>query len=243
MTPQELMDVVCPKIKDLGWAFYFTPETTAVGERMGLDVFQFYFLGRGGVLGDVGPQVVVSALGYFSPDLLTTVWNSATERCSPSEAARAYLECSAELGRSRFGEIKELEAFVEAVDAVNEAADPVGLPLYAGVCALPLVEDTPGRAMQLVTVLREMRGSAHLLAIRASGLDAKTAHFMKRPADVAMFGWSDDDPPTITDRERSRLDAAEALTDDLVRPAYSVLDEAGRCALVNGINEIERALA
>jgi hypothetical protein len=242
MTPQELMDLVCPKIRDLGWAFYLTPETSAVGERLGLDVLQFYFLGRGGVLGDVEPQVVASAFGYFNPHLLTEMWNSAREQCSPKEAARTYLGCSAELGRSRFGGIKNLEAFVEAAGAVNEAADPVGLPLYAGISAQPLVDDPTGRAMQLVTVLRELRGSAHLLAVRASGLDAKTAHFIKRPGDVAMFGWSEDDPPTITDRERSRHDAAEALTDDLLRPAYSVLDEDGRQALVDGISEIESAL-
>jgi hypothetical protein len=242
MTPQELIDLVCPKIRDLGWAFYFTPETTAVGETMGLDVFQFYFLGRGGVLGDVEPQVVASAFGYFNPDLLSAMWNSARERCSPKQAASTYFECSAELGRSRFGEIKDLEAFVDAADAVNEAADPVGLPLYAGVSTEPLVDDAQGRAMQLVTVLRELRGSAHLLAVRACGLDAKTAHFIKRPGDVAMFGWSEDDPPTITDHELSRYDAAEALTDDLVRPAYSVLDETGRQALVEGISQIERAL-
>ena len=81
--------------------------------------------------------------------------------------------------------------------------------------------------MQLLTVLREFRGSAHLIAIRASGLDAKTAHFIRRPNDIGMFGWNDADAPAITEVEVARLADADELTDRLVLPAYSVLDEAG----------------
>jgi hypothetical protein len=38
------------------------------------------------------------------------------------------------------------------------------------------------------------------------------------------------------------LERAEALTDTLVLPAYSVLDEAGRRALAEGVDRIEGAL-
>ena len=81
-----------------------------------------------------------------------------------------------------------------------------------------------------------------MLALRASGLDGKTAHFIHRPNDIAMFGWSEDDPPVITDVERAKWQAAEALTDQLILPAYAVLDEAGQTALVKGINAIQVAL-
>jgi hypothetical protein len=242
MTPEELIADVCPKIRDLGWAFYFTPETIAVGEQLGLDVFQLYCLGRGGVLGDVESAVVVSAFGYFNPSTVSGLWNAAKEILAPREAGRIYMECSANLGRSKFADIEGLDAFCAAAGALNDAADPVALTLYAGISAEPLVDDTPGRAMQLVTVLREFRGSAHLLALRASGLDGKTAHFIHRPNDIAMFGWSEDDPPVITDVERAKWQAAEALTDQLILPAYAVLDEAGQTALVKGINAIQVAL-
>jgi hypothetical protein len=96
--------------------------------------------------------------------------------------------------------------------------------------------------MQLTALLRELRGSAHLLAVRASGLDAKTANFVKRPGDAAMFGWDADDAPVIDDEARARHAAAEALTDDLVRPAYAVLDDAGAQALLTGLAGIEAAL-
>ena len=125
---------------------------------------------------------------------------------------------------------------------MNDAADPVGLALYSGIKSEPLADDLPARAMQLVTVLREFRGSAHLIAIRAAGLDAKTAHFIRRPADIGMFGWTDADAPEITDVEVAKLAAADAITDQLVLPAYSVLDEAGRDALVTGLDRIAAAL-
>jgi len=242
MTPEELVATVCPKIRDLGWAYYFDAETVAVGEALGLDPFHFYVLGRGGVLGDVEPEVVAGAFGYFNPAVVALLWNEGRAILSPREAARVHWACAADLGRARFSELPGLEGFCAAAGAVNDAADSVGLTLFAGFHAEGLVEDLPGRAMQLTAILREFRGSAHLLAVRASGLDARTAHFIKRPNDIAMFGWSEDDAPVVGPEQVAALERAEALTDTLVLPAYSVLDEAGRRALVEGVDRIEGAL-
>jgi len=242
-TTDELIATVCPKIRDLGWMHYFTPETMARGDALGIDGLRFYFIGRGGVLGDVEPLVVSSAFGYFNPTLVADMWNSAKEIVAPRVAGRAYVAAAADLGRSKLAGVAGIEAFVAAADAVHAAADPVGLTLYAAAKAEPFVEDAPGRAMQLLAVLREFRGSTHLLAIRATGLDDKTAQFVKRPQDAAMFGWTDPaDYPEVTDEAKAKWDAAEALTDQLVRPAYAVLDEAGRAALADGVDAIEAAL-
>jgi hypothetical protein len=243
MTPEELVTVACPKISAMGWAFYFVPETFARGEELGLDGVSFYLLGRGGVLGDVESTVIASAFGYFNPTLVSTMWDAARKVVDPREAGRVYMECCANFGRASFAEVPGLDAFCHAAGAVNDAADPVGLALYAGIRAEPLVDDLPGRAMQLVSVLREFRGSAHLIALRASGLDAKTAHFIHRPDDGALFGWGEEDTPTITAEERSTWAIAEHLTDRIVLPAYAVLDEGGRRALTAGLAAMESALA
>ena len=242
MDAKELVGAACPKIGDLGWAFYFTPETMAVGKSLGLGGLRFYFLGRGGVLGDVDAEAVASAFGYFSPSMVDKMWNSAKEIYPPRDAARVYMNCCAELGRAHFGSVPDLAGFCAAAGAVNDAGDPVGLALYAGIRAQPLADDLPGRAMQLVTILRELRGSAHLLAVRASGLDAKTAHRIHRPDDMASFGWSDEEIPEVTDSDRSKLRDAERLTDDLVLPAYAVLDDSGAAALLAGLDSIQQAL-
>jgi hypothetical protein len=242
MTTDELMAEACPLIRDYGWAYFFSPGTEAKGKELGLDIVQFYVLGRGGVLGDVEASVVSSAFGYFNPSMIQQMWDSASKVVEPRDAGRAYFECAAELGRLRFAGLDGVEGFADAAGAVNEAADPTGLPLYAGFRAEPLVDDAPGRAMQLLSVLREFRGSAHLLAVRAEGLDAKTAHLINRPNDAAMFGWSDDDVPDSTLADREALARAEVLTDRIVRPAYTVLDEAGATALMTGLHQMTAAL-
>jgi hypothetical protein len=242
MTTDELMAIACPIIRDTGWAFYFTPATRERGAALGLDPMQTYVVGRGGVLGDVEASVVASAFGYFNPAFLGGVWNAGTAACAPRAAGRMFWEASAEHGRARLAEVPGLAAFVAAADAVNDAADPDGLALYAATAAEPLADDLPGRAMQLVTVLREYRGSAHLAAIRAVGLDSKTAHFVKRPDDVKMFGWSEADAPDITDATRQAMDEAERVTDRIVHSAYAVLDDAGAQALVDGLQAIQAAL-
>jgi hypothetical protein len=243
MTPEDLVGVACPKISAMGWAFYFVPATAARGEELGLDVLSFYVLGRGGVLGDVESTVIASAFGYFNPTLVATMWDSARKVVAPRQAGHAFMECCAAFGRATFGRLDGLEAFCDAAGAVHDAADCVGLALYAGISTEPLVDDVAGRAMQLVTVLREFRGSAHLIALRASGLDAKTAHHIRRPDDGELFGWSADEAPTITAEDRATWAIAEQLTDRIVLPAYAALDEAGRRALVSGLEAMESALA
>ncbi len=243
MTPDTLVDTVCPKIASLGAAFYFLPGTVSRGKELGLDGFRFYFLGRGGVLGDVDARVIQSAFGYFNGPLVDKIWTSAKERSQvgPRDAAREYLKCAHDLARDKLTGLPELGAFNEAAAAVNAAADPAGLALYAGISAEPVPGDAPAAAYHHIIQHREFRGSAHLVAVIASGLTAEMAHRIKRPADLATFGWTEDVTPT--DADRAMLGAAEDLTDQLVLPAYSVLDEAGRTALVDGINAIEKAFA
>jgi hypothetical protein len=243
MTNEELVAQACPLFNDTGWAYYFPPETVARGAELGLKGPQFYFIGRGGLLGDCDASVVAAAFGYFNPDVIRRAWESSCTVITPREAGLAHWLCSAETGRAKLANMPNLASFVEAADAVNNAADPEGLALYAAFKSAPLVDDLPGRAMQLVSILREFRGSAHLIAIRASGLTGKQAHFIKRPNDVAMFGWTPEDAPHIDDSTRAALDAAERLTDAIVMPAYAVLNDAQRAALVDGAHAIKAALS
>jgi hypothetical protein len=242
MNPDDLVHAACPPIAKLGSAFYFQPETLAKGKEHGIDGFRFYMLGRGGVLGDVESPVIASAFGYFHPAMIERLWTSARQKMSPRDAGRLYLECCRDFGRSRLSEIPDLDAFCAAADAINTAADPAGLALYAGVSSEPLPDDLPARAMQLITVLREFRGSAHLAAVIASGVAPRVAHYLKRPNDYATFGWGDE-PPVVTDEDRANYESAEALTDRMVRSAYSAVDESGANALVAGLTAIAPALA
>lgn len=245
-TTTDLLDAACPRINAIGGTYYFDAETTAAGKKLGLDGYRFYFLGRGGVLGDVEAAVVSSAFGYFNPAVVDRMWTTGRERTSlsPRELSRRHLECAHEFGRRHFADLPGLESFCEAAEAVNEAADPTGLALYAAIAAEPFPADLPARAMHLVVVLREFRGSAHLVSVVATpGIDPRTAHAIRRPDAWTMFGYDESDKPVPTAGQRSALAAAEQLTDQLVYPAYDVLDDKQAAALLTGLTGMEQALA
>lgn len=242
MTNEELLATACPIINEIGPAFYFTPETSAVGKELGLRGMEFYILGRGGPLGDCDGGALAAAFGYFKPSMIGGIWDDARSRVDPRTAGRAHLECCAAFGRAKMSGVANLDALVTVLDAVNNAVDPDGLGLYAAMRTEPLATDAPARAMQLVALLREFRGSAHLIALRASGIDTKTAHHVKRPDMVQAFGYTEEDAPTITDATHAQMAAAEALTDALCAPAYAVLSEADRTVLANGVAAMKEAL-
>lgn len=244
MNSDGLATEASPLIGSLGSAFYFAPETLARGKELGLDGFRFYFLGRGGVLGDVEAPVVQSAFGYFHPDLVARMWNSARERCPlpPREVGRVYVEASREFGRRHFDRVEGLDRFCAGAEAVVERVDPAGLALYAGLAAEPLAEDLPGRAMPLLTVLREMRGSMHLLAVVAAGVSPRVAHYFRRPDDFAAFGYGEDDTPTLTEEDRRAMAAVDRHTDRLVQAAFGGLGASEAGELASGVRRMAAAL-
>jgi hypothetical protein len=202
---------------------------------------RFYLLGRGGVLGDVEPDVVASAFGYFKPSLVAKLWESAKEVLAPREAGRIYMECCANVGREKLAEVGGLDAYCDAAEAVIAAAHPAGLALFAGIAAEPRVEDLPGRAAQLVAILRELRGSVHLIAVLASGLSPEVAHALKRPDMVAAFGY--ESPPEAGEADAAKAEIAEELTNTMLIPAFSVLTDAQAQALIAGTEAIAAAYA
>lgn len=239
MTPVEIMRAT-DAIGSIGAAFYFHPDTLARGKEAGLDGFRFYVLGRGGVLGDVEPAVVHGAFGYFHPGLIAKMWTTAAEKVAPREAARMYHECAHELGRSALADVEGLDGFVDAVSQIIDSVEGASLPLFTAMRAEPVPEDAPAAAMHQAMVLRELRGSVHLLALVAQGLDSAKAHAIKRPDDVTVFGY--ETAPDVTDDDRATWQRAEDMTDQLLVPAYATLSDTQAAALVTGTAAIAAAL-
>ena len=128
MDPRETITAIAPKTGDIGSAFYFHPDTVAMAKGLGLDGFRMYFLGRGGVLGDVEPDVVSSAFGYFEPGLLAHMWNTAKAVMPPRDAARAYMAANHDLGRAKLADVAGLDEYADAAAAVVASVDVGGLP-------------------------------------------------------------------------------------------------------------------
>lgn len=241
MTPQELVAATAGPVGGLGAKYYFHPDTLAAGKDLGLDGFRFYFLGRGGMIGNVGAPVVLSAFGYFNPDVATKMWESGREICDPATAATRMLQCNAELGRAALGDIDGLDAFCQAAEATCDRTDPAALALYAGAVSQPLPEDLPARAMQNLINHRELRGSLHLAAIVATGLDPVEAHAQRRPGDMELFGWPAD--RRAIDGTAELLAGADELTDRMHAQLWAPASDSERAAFASGVAAIEAAFA
>lgn len=243
-TAHDLVSSASAKIGGFGSAFYFVPETAEVAKEHGLDVFRLYFLGRGGVLGDVDAPVVAAAFGFFEPAFITKMWTSAQKHgdLTPRAAAELYFATAGDFGRRNFAEVEGLQSFCDAAEKIVAAIDPAGLPLFAGVSHQALADDLPARAMQLIVVLREFKGDVHLTSVLASGLPAKIAHGIRRPDFWQAFGYPADAAPEGTDEERALLDRADELTARLVEPAYATLSTSEGDALTAGLAAIEAAM-
>lgn len=235
MSAHETISATKLAIGNIGGQFYFTPETVGTGKAAGLDGFRFYIIGRGGVMGDVSGAVVQSAFGYFNPEVLVPMWDTGTATMPATDVAALYWECGAEHGRSKLADTGGLAEFCDAADAVIAAADRDGLPLFAGIATMPVAEDLPARAYQLCMVLRELRGSAHLGAIRCAGLVPREAHAHKRPEMVKSFGWGEIEPAEDT---AAKLAIAEDLTDTALTACYSALEDQAAAAFVSGVAAI-----
>ncbi len=242
MNNQELLDAACPLINDMGAAFYFIPETLAVGKAMGLGGMEFYVQGRAGQMGNTEPEAVAAAFGYFKPALLKSVLDAANAKSDPRVTGAAFMNACATLSRAKLSGVANLEALVAVLDKVNNAADGDGLALYAAINSEKLADDAAGRLLQLIAILREYRGSAHLVALRAAGVNSRTAHYMKRPDMWKQFGYTEEEAPEITDAVKVARAEAENITDRIVEPAFAVLSDAERTVLVDGLHAVKAAL-
>jgi len=241
MMSEQQMALISEKLGGVGAAFYFDPATLESGKALGLDGFQFYGIGRGGVLGNVDAAVVQSAFGYFHPDMVANLWNPAKQIAEPRAAGSAYMEAARDYGRAHFSEVDELAAFCDAAEALIANIHPAGLALYAAVAAEPLCDDVAGRAMQLAVVLREYRGSVHLVAIVAEGIEPARAHFVKRPDDYQLFGYSDE-PAPATDTEVRAHAAAESRTTAIYSAALATITAEQVDALATGATAMADAV-
>lgn len=222
----------------IGGAFMLAPATAERGAALGLDFGQFYALGRGGVL---DPDVVVASFGYFEPGLVRSFWTSATEKVTPAAAAAAYAEACQAWGRAHLGEVDELLATVDALERVVDGASTVGAPLFGGWRSMPRPDDAPARAMQLLHVLRELRGGLHLSAVITEGLTPLQALTLKHPEQTALFGWSEGAPDV--EPLRAQHVAADDATDRMFAVALEAMSGAERDRLVAAVAPVVAAYA
>ncbi|MBB3601304.1 hypothetical protein FHT40_000937 [Mycolicibacterium sp. BK556] len=220
--------------------FMLNPDTFEKSLAAGYpDPFAAYFAGRGGVLGDATGTTVTAVFAVFEPNLARTCWETGVAVHDASESCRLYWEQIANFGRTYLAGAEGLDRIAALGEKVIAQAPEPGLPLYAGWRAMPLAEDAPARALQVMMVLRELRAAVHFNALTVSGLSPVEAHILNHGTDYAAFmGWQPpfadaagkegvyDDVEDATNRRMSQiyeaaLTAAEA--DELARLSVAAL--------------------
>lgn len=221
MSGRELAVAVDPALYALGVKYMLDPGTGAIGKATGYPRgFPFYMAGRGGVLGDVDPDVVYATFMFFDKELVTSAWNQGIAVEGPGPASRRYAGAADAWAAANMKSTPELPRFTELAAQIVERVDSAGLTLFAGLRALGMPDGDVQRAYRLTTYLRELRGCVHMHAVRAQGLTALQAMLASSHGE-RMAGLHGYQPPypdcshLVAKRER-----AEELTDELMGDIY-----------------------
>ncbi|MGB3444416.1 MAG: hypothetical protein WBA97_37230 [Actinophytocola sp.] len=220
LTAEETVQAADKVLHDVGTVWMLHPETQARGAAHGYPKhLAFYFAGRGGVLGDVDAGVVTASMGWWNPGLVRLMWDRGLAVAGAREGARRYAQACADWATDHLTGFAGTDRLTELAEKVVSGAEESGLPLFAGWRAEPRADGGPARLLQLVHVLREWRGSVHLVATTAAGLGPLEAILTNEGQQQArFFGWRDDLPDCGHLKDRQVL--AEQTTDRLVADTY-----------------------
>jgi hypothetical protein len=222
MQPIDLAAASAPAIHDIPSMFMLDPPTYQRGAELGFGGADFYFAGRGGVLGDVRGEIVAAAFVFFQLQYCADAYDRAASVMPRADAAAAFAGCAHEWARQHLSG-DALDVVVELGTKVIDAADCAGAPLFAGWRAQPVPTDRAAAAAHQLNVLRELRGAYHAGAVLAAGLTPREAIALEHPAMAPIHGWSDDVEP---DRNlQAQLDRAAAGAEAAMARPFEVLDD------------------
>ncbi len=202
-------------IHDIGTAIYLSPDVFGWAAEWGWsNPFAFYFAGRGGMLGDVGADVVTSAFGWFEPKAVQAMYTEGIGVAGAPEAASRMAEAHSKWGQKHYGDVEGLDDIVAVTEELVDGLEGSAIPIFVGWRAARRCETSAGRAAQLMQILREWRGGLHLVATTAVGLNPLEAILTNEgPGQAKFFGWSEPFPDCAA--IKAKHDEAEEMTDRL----------------------------
>jgi hypothetical protein len=208
-------------IHDMGTAIYMSPDLLGWAAEWGWsNPYAFYFAGRGGMLGDVGPDVVTSAFGWFEPKTARSMYAEGASVFGATTAAARMAEAHGLWGEKYYGDVPGIDDIVAVAEKLVDGVDVSAIPLFAGWREAVRSEHPAGRAAQLMQMLREWRGGLHLVSTTAVGLSPLEAILTNEGNGQAkFFGWPEPFPDVSA--IKGKHDDAEAMTDRLCAAALA----------------------
>ena len=229
-------------VHDIGTAIYLSPDVMALAADWGwANPFAFYFAGRGGMLGDVGADVVTSAMGWFEPNAVATMYTEGIGVAGATAAAARMAEAHGEWGAKHYADVEGLLDIVAVSEQLVDGIEGAGIPLFVGWRHAPRCDDPAGRAAQLMQILREWRGGLHLVATTAVGLTPLEAILTNEGEGQAkFFGWSE--PFADVSAIKAKHDEAEEITDRLCASTLAgALEVSQYAAFGDGVSALRAA--
>ena len=245
MNADELSAITAEPIQVLGMSFYFDPLTGERGKGHGLNIYEYYGLGRGGTLGDVDTNDVYEVFTFFDQKTIDFLWGRAKTKADPVAIAADYVEAAYAFADRTFGgvDIAVLSRFGIAARKVVDATPSGESPLVDGYKKFPAPAN-PVHAAYLGTILlRELRGGVHIHAVKKAGLDPVAACYLQDPNVFTMHGYSEDQAPTVTPELEAKKVRAEEITSEMMGQYFSILSDTEREALAEGTRVMFEALA
>lgn len=200
---------------------YFAPDARERYEAVGLKGWWMgYVASRSAALGTPAATVVVATFHGFAPRLV--------ERAVPDAwglaDAGAVLDARLALARDALTpalEGHDVRALAQRLAGVVEGVDLAGKPLAAAERSLPVPDDAVGALWRHASVLRELRGDAHVSVLVTAGLGGAAANALQVALDRAperqreVRGWTEEEwAEALEDlRRRGWVDADGAGTD------------------------------
>lgn len=156
---------------------YFADEAVEEYDAVGLAPHQQYFASRAAPMGAVGPELVTATFFNFSPDRVAAAVPSCWEVASPADVQAARLRGA---GRALVSACADIDAALvaEATALARAMVDGVGdegKPLAAANRTVEVPDDPWIVLFQLITIIREWRGDAHVAVLTSHAVTAVEA--------------------------------------------------------------------
>lgn len=181
----------------------WSPLTNERLATLGLDFLTSYVGGRAAALGEPVGAVVAATFAWFSPELVTTVYDAARQAVSrerllaerdaaTSESLRGVLDAAGVVEA-------EIVGVADVLASAVEPADGTGRPLFSGLRSRGRPVDAVQRLWWACDLVREHRGDSHVAAASAAGLAALEMNVltelwlgMPMLSYTGTRGWSED---------------------------------------------------
>ena len=243
MNSHELADAIAVPIQVIGMSYYFDPATAARASELGLNVFEYYGLGRGGTLGNVDTEVVFDAFTFFSPGAIDMLWTQSKKKADPIEVALEHVQSAYAYADKTFADLDEtqLQAFADATRKVV-AAVPYGK--HQLVDGYRKYEATSARHQAYLgaILLRELRGCVHIDAVKEAQISPADAAYLENPTIFKMHGYQDSEVSEVNAALEAKKKRAEEITTDNIAKFFDVLSDDERLAVHDGAFAMDEAI-